>query len=73
MAPYPAVELMVKHGAAISLGIAAMPVLAGLLAVAFGAHWLVVPAAIIVAAVVYLLMKTFAELVAIIADMLMPK
>ena len=38
-----------------------------------GAHWLVLLAAVLAAPVVYVLLKSYVELVAIIADMLLPK
>jgi hypothetical protein len=64
---------MVKHGGAIALAIAALPVFAAILAVVLGCTWLLIPPGLMGGAITFLLMKTFAELVAIIADMLLPK
>jgi hypothetical protein len=73
MTQYPVVALLLKHGAWLAIVAAAMPVLFALVAMLAGAHWLVLLAAVLAAPVVYVLLKSYVELVAIIADMLLPK
>jgi hypothetical protein len=70
---YPVVDLLVARGPAIAIAVAALPLVAAIIAVAFGQPWWLLIVAIVVGAVLYLLMKSYVEVVTIIADMLLPK
>jgi hypothetical protein len=72
-APYPAVRLLRRHGNWIAIAFGVVPVLAGLWAMlALGSLvWLGV--GIVVGAAAGFLMRSFVELVRIIADMLLPR
>jgi hypothetical protein len=73
MNQYPVVDLLVKRGTVVSAAVGAVPVLFGLAAVASGASWLFLAGGILTGAIAFLLMKSYVEVVAIIADMLLPK
>lgn len=72
-APYPAIRLLRRHGNWIALGFALAPALAGLWAtlVLGSALWLL--GGIVVGMATGFLMRSFVELVPIIADMLLPR
>ncbi|MGE0416662.1 MAG: hypothetical protein AB7O80_07645 [Acetobacteraceae bacterium] len=72
-APYPAVRLIRRHGNWLALGIGILPLLAGLWAsLALGSvAWLV--GGVATGVVVGFLMRSYVELVRIIADMLLPR
>ncbi len=72
-APYPAVRLLRRHGSWIAIGFGVVPVLAGVWAsVACGnLAWLA--GGIVGGAAVGFLMRSYVELVRIIADMLLPR
>ena len=73
MQQYPVLGLIVRWGGAISVGVAAVIVLAG--AYASYATGSAVPVVIAVPAAVVLgvLLKSYAEIVAVLSDMLIPK
>ncbi len=73
MNQYPMVDLLVKRGPLVAALIAALPVVAGLVAVLLGAHWLLLVVGVVGGGIAYVLMKSYVEVVAIIADMLLPK
>lgn len=74
MEQYPAIAFIVKHGKALTLVIALPPPLViGLLLHAVGFHWLWSALALAVLPLTYLIARSYVELVAIIADMLLPK
>ena len=73
MDQYPTIKFIVEKGDALALVIGLLPLLGAALLVAFGFHWLLLPAGAVAAAVVYLLMRSYVELVRVIADMLLPK
>jgi hypothetical protein len=72
-APYPAVRLIRRHGNWLALGFGILPVLAGLWAsIALGGiAWLI--GGVAAGAVAGFLMRSYVELVRIIADMLLPR
>lgn len=72
-APYPAVRLLRRHGAAIAVAFGVVPALAGLWAMLAwgGIGWLA--GGVVVGAAVGFLMRSYVELVRIIADMLLPR
>lgn len=73
MDQYPTIKLIVERGNALALLIGVLPLLGALLLVALGTHWLAIVAGVVASAVLYLLMRSYVELVRVIADMLLPK
>lgn len=73
MDQYPALKLIVERGNLLAAVIAALPLAGTLAAVALGMHWLFLLAGAVSAAVVYFLMRSYVELVRVMADMLIPK
>ncbi len=72
-APYPAVRLLRRHGNTIAIVFGVVPALAGLwgMAATGQAGWLA--AGIAAGAAIGFLMRSYVELVRIIADMLLPR
>ena len=73
MDQYPTIKLIVERGNLLAILIGLLPLAGALVLFAFGVHWLVVVAGAVGAAVVYLLMRSYVELVRVMADMLIPK
>ena len=74
MENYPAIAVLVKHGKALAVIVALLPILASLCAVtAVGMHWSVVIAGVIAGLLAGFLFKVMVELTLIITDMLLPK
>ena len=73
MDQYPTIKLIVEKGNALAIGIGLLPLLGAIVLVACGVHWLALAAGVVSSAVVYLLMRSYVELVRVIADMLLPK
>ena len=74
MNSYPTIALLVEHGDRIAIAIAALPLLGSMAVFALaGTHWLVLVAGIVASAVLFLIMKSYVELVRVISDMLLPK
>jgi len=74
MNQYPAVAFIVKHAKPLTFGIALSPaLLIALLVFATNAHWLWLVLALGVLPLSYLIASSYVELIAIIADMLLPK
>lgn len=73
MTEYPVLHFLVKHGTSLAIATAVAPVLLTIAAVVAGWNILWIPAGIVVGAFAYLIMKSYAELVAVISDMLLPK
>jgi len=73
MDQYPAIKLIVERGNLLAVVIALLPFAGGLALFSLGTHWFAVLAGAIAAAVVYLLMRSYVELVRVMADMLIPK
>ena len=73
MPNYPIINFLVRRGHPFAIGVALLPVLAGLWILAAGGPWLFGVAGIVAGPVLYVLMKSYVEMVAIIADMLLPK
>jgi hypothetical protein len=70
---YPTLKLIVERGDLLAGLIGILPLLGGLALFAFGMHWLVFVAGAVAAGVVYLLLRSYVELVRVMADMLIPK
>jgi hypothetical protein len=73
MDQYPIIKLIVERGTVLAAAIGALPLLGGLALAALGVHWFVLVAGAVGSAVVYFLMRSYVELVRVIADMLLPK
>jgi hypothetical protein len=73
MDQYPVIRLIVERGNLLALGIGVLPLLGGVALVMLGVHWFALVAGAVAAAVVYFLMRSYVELVRVIADMLLPK
>ena len=73
MDQYPTIKLIVERGNALALVVGLLPLLGGLVLLALGTHWLAVLAGAVASAVLYFLMRSYVELVRVIADMLLPK
>lgn len=70
---YPAVNILLRHGRLIAALIGVLPLIAGAWGVVEGAPGVFAALAALAAPVLYLLMRSYVELVTIIADMLLPK
>lgn len=74
MDQYPTIKLIVERGNVMAVVIALLPMCAAVAAVAGVAwHWLALTAGAIAGLVVYVLLKSYVELVRVMADMLIPK
>lgn len=73
MDSYPTIKLIVEHGNAIAVLIGLLPLAGAIALVAFGLHWMILIAGAVTAAVVYFLLRSYVELVRVMADMLLPK
>lgn len=73
MDQYPTIKLIVERGNALALVVGLLPFLGGLLLLAVGTHWVAVLAGAVASGVLYFLMRSYVELVRVIADMLLPK
>ena len=73
MDQYPTIKFIVERGNALAWIIGVLPLLGAALLTGLGVHWLILLAGIVASAVVYLLMRSYVELVRVIADMLLPK
>ena len=73
MDQYPTIKFIVERGAPLAIVVGLLPLLGALAFFAIGAHWLVIAAGGVASAVLYLLMRSYVELVRVIADMLLPK
>ncbi|MBI4192746.1 MAG: hypothetical protein HY525_19715 [Betaproteobacteria bacterium] len=74
MDQYPIIKLIVERGNVLAVVVALLPLCAAVAAVAGAAwHWLALIAGVIGGLVVYVLLKSYVELVRVMADMLIPK
>lgn len=73
MPNYPIIQFLVRHGHPFAIGVALLPALAGIGIFLAGGAWFYGVGGIAGGAVLYVLMKSYVEMVAIIADMLLPK
>ncbi len=73
MDQYPIIRLIVERGNALALAIGVLPLLGAVALVALGVHWFAFVVGAVATAVVYFLMRSYVELVRVIADMLLPK
>jgi hypothetical protein len=73
MDQYPTIRFIVERGDVLAIAIGLLPLLGALALVALGVHWFALAAGLVASAVVYFLMRSYVELVRVIADMLVPK
>lgn len=73
MEQYPTIRFIVERGNLLAIAIGVLPLLGAAALVLLGVHWLALAAGAIASAVVYFLMRSYVELVRVIADMLLPK
>jgi hypothetical protein len=70
---YPVVQFLLRWGNAVAIIIALIPLVVAVISSAVGApFWVVIPAGL-VAAILWLFVKSYIEVLAIIADTLLPK
>jgi hypothetical protein len=70
---YPTLDLLVRHGNAIAWAVALAPALGGVLAWLLGSSIAYAVAGVAAAAFLFLIMRSYVELVRVIVDMLLPK
>jgi hypothetical protein len=70
---YPTIKFIVERGNLLAALIAVLPLLGSVTMLGLGMHWIWLIAGLVSAAVVYFLMRSYVELVRVIADMLLPK
>jgi hypothetical protein len=70
---YPAVRFFLRYGNALAIGVSIALILAGALATSTGHGWGWALAGLLGAPLVYLLLRSYAELVSIIAETLLPR
>ena len=73
MEQYPAIHFLLRHGDAFAVAVALLPASAGIVAAFYGWHWAVLVAGCVLSLVLGVLMKSYIELVRVMADMLIPK
>ena len=73
MDSYPTIKFIVERGNLLAIVIGLLPLLGAVALVILGVHWFALVAGAVAAAVVFFLMKSYVELVRVIADMLLPK
>jgi len=73
MPNYPIINFLVRHGHRFAIAVALLPVALGLCLAFAGWGWPYGAGGAIAGAILYVIMKSYVELVAIIADMLLPK
>jgi hypothetical protein len=70
---YPMIDLLIRHGAVMALGGALLVPIGSVVVALMTGVWLYVVAGILGGAILYVLLKSYVELVAVMADMLLPK
>lgn len=70
---YPVVRLLVKHGNALAIAVAAVLALSGVWAALAGFGWAWAPAGLLAGAFGGLIMRSYVELVRLITEMLLPR
>jgi hypothetical protein len=70
---YSAINFIVRYGALLAVAVGLLPVFASIAAIALGLHWWVLLAGIATSSLLYMIMKSYVELVCIMSDMLIPK
>ena len=73
MGNYSTVMFLVRYGNYVAIALSSLRLFIGLGLALAGYHWLFAVAGPILTAVVYLFLKSYVEIVCIIADVLLPK
>lgn len=73
MPNYPIIHFLVRHGHRFAIAVALLPVVVGAWLALAGWGWPYGAGGIVAGAILYVIMKSYVELVAIIADMLLPR
>jgi hypothetical protein len=73
MPKYPFIDFLLRHGNAFAIVVALLPVAAGLYLAYVGLGWICAAGGIIVGGILYVIARSYVEIVAVIADMLLPK
>lgn len=73
MPHYPLVNWLIRYGAWFAAIMAVAPPVIGVYFAFTGTGWIALAIGVLVGIVTYVLLKSYVELVAIIADMLLPK
>jgi hypothetical protein len=70
---YPAIHFLVRHGHALAVAVAVIVGVVGIVAALFGWGWAWLPGGLVLAALAYLLFRSYAEIVQVIAETLLPR
>ena len=70
---YPAIHFLVRHGHALASAVAIVVGLSGIAAAVAGWGWVWLPAGLVLAGLAYLLFRSYAEIVQVIAETLLPR
>jgi glucose dehydrogenase len=70
---YPFINFLLRHGQFFAAAVGLLPVGGALCLAYFGGSWTWMIAGIVLGAVLYVIARSYVELVALIADMLLPK
>jgi hypothetical protein len=70
---YPVVRLLVKHGTLLAIAAGAVLAIAGIWAALAGFGWAWAPAGVLTGAFAGFIMRSYVEVVRLIADMLLPR
>ena len=70
---YRAIHFLVRHGHVLAITVAAVIGLGGLAAALAGWSWAWFPAGLLLAALAYLVFRSYAEIVQVIAETLLPR
>ena len=73
MPKYPVIDFLLRHGHRFAIAVAVLPAAAGMYLAYSGWGWPLAVGGVLAGGILYVLAKSYVELVAIIADMLLPK
>jgi hypothetical protein len=69
----PTIHFLVRHGHALAIAVAIVIGLGGIAAALAGWGWVWLPAGLVLAGLAYLLFRSYAEIVQVIAETLLPR
>ena len=70
---YPTIKFLIRYGNVITWTVAALPALVAVLAAAGGAPWWLVPAGLLVGGFLLVMMRSYIELMRVVAETLIPR
>ena len=73
MPKYPVIDFLLRHGHPFAIAVALLPAIGGAGLACLGWGWPIAAGGVLAGGILYVLAKSYVELVAIIADMLLPK